>query len=353
MTLDDGAGALRRRRRRHVATTCARCSTTRPTRPTSPTASARRARRARVVGKHCESGDVLIRETALPDPRPGDVLVTPGHRRLRVRDGQQLQRRPARRRSSSAPAASARVVVRRETYEDLHGQRRLGSACSATARSARRSRRCSPSARTRSRAITGLRPELTGVLTRSRGDFDEILERLRPDRRADRRHRPGARLRAAGDARRQARRLGQQAAARPARRGAVGDCAREHERPAALRGRGGRRRAGHPRAAGVARRRPRGAHPRDRQRHDELHPHRDGARRASPTSDALGRRAGARLRRGRPDRRRHRPRRRGQDGDPRPAGVLHPGAPRPGDLRGHRAHHRRRHRLRARPRPRA
>src|SRR5262249_42170311 len=30
-----------------------------------------------VVGKHCESGDVLIREAALPDPRPGDVVVTP------------------------------------------------------------------------------------------------------------------------------------------------------------------------------------------------------------------------------------------------------------------------------------
>ena len=25
-----------------------------------------------VVGKHCESGDVLIRETPLPEPRPGE-----------------------------------------------------------------------------------------------------------------------------------------------------------------------------------------------------------------------------------------------------------------------------------------
>ena len=30
-----------------------------------------------VVGKHCESGDVLIRETQLPEPRPGDVLAMP------------------------------------------------------------------------------------------------------------------------------------------------------------------------------------------------------------------------------------------------------------------------------------
>ena len=68
---------------------------------------------------------------------------------------------------------------------------------------------------------------------------------------------------------------------------------------------------------------------------------------------ALAARAGARVRRGRPDRRRHRPRRRGQDGDPRPPGLLHAGPPRPGRLRGHRAHHARGRRLRARPRPRA
>ena len=30
-----------------------------------------------VAGKHCESGDILIKETGLPDPRPGDLLVTP------------------------------------------------------------------------------------------------------------------------------------------------------------------------------------------------------------------------------------------------------------------------------------
>ena len=30
-----------------------------------------------VAGKHCESGDVLVHDVHLPDPRPGDVLVTP------------------------------------------------------------------------------------------------------------------------------------------------------------------------------------------------------------------------------------------------------------------------------------
>ena len=89
---------------------------------------------------------------------------------------------------------------------------------------------------------------------------DALARRLRgdprglgPDRRADRRHRARARLRAAGDARRPPRRDRQQAAALPARRGAVGGRARAR-RAAALRGRGGRRRAGHPRAPGVARR---------------------------------------------------------------------------------------------------
>ena len=30
-----------------------------------------------VAGKHCESGDVIVRDVALPDPVAGDVLVTP------------------------------------------------------------------------------------------------------------------------------------------------------------------------------------------------------------------------------------------------------------------------------------
>ena len=123
-------------------------------------------------------------------------------------------------------------------------------------------------------------------------------------------------------------------------------------RAAALRGRGGRRRAGHPRAAGVAGRRPRRPPARDRQRDDELHPHAHGRDRRLLRRRA-GRGAGAGLRRGRPDRGRQRQGRGGQDGDPRAAGLRHAGAPRPGALRGHRAHHRRRHGVRARARARA
>jgi diaminopimelate decarboxylase len=71
-----------------------------------------------VVGKHCESGDVLVRDVALPDPRPGDVLVTPvtgayGHAMANNYNG--VPRPPV----IFCSGGDARVVVRRETYEDL------------------------------------------------------------------------------------------------------------------------------------------------------------------------------------------------------------------------------------------
>jgi diaminopimelate decarboxylase len=71
-----------------------------------------------VVGKHCESGDVLVRDVELPDPRPGDVLVTPvtgayGHAMANNYNG--VPRPPV----VFCSGGDARVVVRRETYEDL------------------------------------------------------------------------------------------------------------------------------------------------------------------------------------------------------------------------------------------
>jgi diaminopimelate decarboxylase len=73
---------------------------------------------ATVVGKHCESGDVLIRRTRLPEARPGDVLVTPvtgayGHAMASNYNG--LPRPPV----VFCAGGEARAVVRRETYEDL------------------------------------------------------------------------------------------------------------------------------------------------------------------------------------------------------------------------------------------
>jgi len=71
-----------------------------------------------LVGKHCESGDVIIRDANLDHPRPGDVIVTPatggyGHSMANNYNGQ--PRPPV----IFCSGGDARVVVRRETYEDL------------------------------------------------------------------------------------------------------------------------------------------------------------------------------------------------------------------------------------------
>ena len=62
--------------------------------------------RCHLAGKHCESSDVIIRDALLPAPAAGDVVVDPGDRRLRLRDGVQLQRRHRARRSCSSPTAT-------------------------------------------------------------------------------------------------------------------------------------------------------------------------------------------------------------------------------------------------------
>ena len=103
-----------------------------------------------LAGKHCESGDVIVREALLEDPRPGDVVVTPatgayGYAMANNYNG--VPRPPV----IFCRDGEARVVVRRESFEDLTardvalsarrraGRPRSGSACSATATSARRS----------------------------------------------------------------------------------------------------------------------------------------------------------------------------------------------------------------------
>ncbi len=74
---------------------------------------------ARIVGKHCESGDVLISEAVLPaDIRVGDVIATPVTGAYGHSMGSNYNKVPR-------PAVVfvrdgvARVVVRRETYDDL------------------------------------------------------------------------------------------------------------------------------------------------------------------------------------------------------------------------------------------
>ena len=71
-----------------------------------------------VAGKHCESGDVLIRDVALDDPRPADVLVTPvtgAYAHTMASNYNALPRPPI----VFCSGGDARLVTRRETYEDL------------------------------------------------------------------------------------------------------------------------------------------------------------------------------------------------------------------------------------------
>jgi diaminopimelate decarboxylase len=80
--------------------------------------SAGSGERCHVAGKHCESGDVIVRDVPLDDPKPGDVLVTPvtgayGHAMASNYNG--IPRPPV----IFCKDGDARVVVRRETYEDL------------------------------------------------------------------------------------------------------------------------------------------------------------------------------------------------------------------------------------------
>ena len=81
--------------------------------------AARRDLDVRVVGKHCESGDVLIFDGNLPDGvRVGDLVAMPvtgayGHS---MASNYNKIPRPA---VVFVANGSARLVVRRETYEDL------------------------------------------------------------------------------------------------------------------------------------------------------------------------------------------------------------------------------------------
>jgi diaminopimelate decarboxylase len=71
-----------------------------------------------VAGKHCESGDVIVRDALLDDPRPGDVLVTPatGAYGFSMANNYNGVTRPP---VIFCSDGDARLVLRRETLEDL------------------------------------------------------------------------------------------------------------------------------------------------------------------------------------------------------------------------------------------
>jgi diaminopimelate decarboxylase len=82
-------------------------------------ASAAPALLARVVGKHCESGDIVVKDEFLPaDVQPGDLLAVPGtgaYCRSMASNYNHVPRPPV----VAVRDGRARVIVRRETEADL------------------------------------------------------------------------------------------------------------------------------------------------------------------------------------------------------------------------------------------
>ena len=71
-----------------------------------------------VCGKHCESGDVMIRDLQLPEPRRGDLLAVPatGAYTLTMASNYNLVPRPA---AVLVCDGAASVIRRRETIDDV------------------------------------------------------------------------------------------------------------------------------------------------------------------------------------------------------------------------------------------
>jgi diaminopimelate decarboxylase len=76
---------------------------------------------SRVVGKHCESGDVIVKDEFLPaDVGPGDLLAVPGtgaYCRSMASQYNHTPRPPV----LAARDGAVRVLLRRETEDDLLG----------------------------------------------------------------------------------------------------------------------------------------------------------------------------------------------------------------------------------------
>ena len=71
-----------------------------------------------VAGKHCESGDVLVRDVHIAPPEPGDILVTPGTGAYGycMANNYNAQPRPA---VVMVAGGQARVIIERETWDDV------------------------------------------------------------------------------------------------------------------------------------------------------------------------------------------------------------------------------------------
>jgi diaminopimelate decarboxylase len=75
-----------------------------------------------VVGRHCEAGDVIARDVPPPaGVRPGDLLAVPGtgaYHHAMASTYNQIGRPPV----VAVRDGAARVLIRRETVEDLQAR---------------------------------------------------------------------------------------------------------------------------------------------------------------------------------------------------------------------------------------
>jgi diaminopimelate decarboxylase len=83
-----------------------------------PVAPERQPRTVTIAGRYCESSDILARDVSLPDPQPGDILAlfSTGAYCFAMASNYNRVPRPA---LVMLKSGSARLSVRRQTYEDL------------------------------------------------------------------------------------------------------------------------------------------------------------------------------------------------------------------------------------------
>ena len=288
----------------------ARCSTAPATRRTCPAGSTRaRPLACTVAGKHCEQGDLLVARR--PPARRRRGRATCSRRPVTGAYGYSMASnynkvpRPA---VVFVRDGAARVVVRRETLDDLVrldlttsatawetglvmssrdgcGSASSGAATSAAAlvRLVARERRRDRSAR--GRAPRGRRgsPCATSASDRDVAAAGALLHRRRgapsspiPTSTSSSRSSAGSSRPARSSSRRSRRASRSSPPTRscsPTHGRELFETAEGAGRRPALRGVGRRRHPAHPTAARVARRRPHPAGDRHRQRHDQLHPH--------------------------------------------------------------------------------
>jgi diaminopimelate decarboxylase len=81
-------------------------------------ANERPTSRVTIAGKHCESGDILIKDAYLPMPKVGDILCTPstGAYGYAMANNYNRQPRPG---VILVKEGKVKTIIRRETYDDL------------------------------------------------------------------------------------------------------------------------------------------------------------------------------------------------------------------------------------------